>query len=62
VENIESANLEKGENAKREKLEEALIRKMQLNAENGTATDGFIKGRAEMMRKYCTLLLHCMFF
>jgi hypothetical protein len=48
------------QNAKREKLEEALIKKIQLNANKGTTTDEVIKGGAQIVRHFFTQLLRCM--
>jgi hypothetical protein len=48
----------KVQNGKREKLEEALIKKMQLNANKGTTTDE-VKGGAQIVRQLCTQLLRC---
>jgi len=49
------------QNAKREKLEEALIKNMQLNANQGITADEVIKGGAQIVRQFCTQLLRCMF-
>ena len=50
----------KVQKAKRENMEESLIKKMQLNAK-GTTTEGVIKGGAQTVRQFCTQLLCCMF-
>lgn len=42
--------------AKCEKLKEALIQKMQLIANKGTATDEVIKEGAQIVRQFCTAL------
>jgi len=50
------------QNAKREKLEEALIKEIQLNAKKGTTTDKVITGGAKIVRQFCMQLLRCIFF
>jgi len=52
----------KVQNSKREKLEKAVFKKMQLNANQGTTTDEVIKGGAKRVRQFCTQLPRCMFF
>jgi hypothetical protein len=57
LQNVESSKVKTVENAKREKLEEALIKNMQLNANLGTTADEVVKGGAQIVRQFSTQLL-----
>jgi len=61
LQDVESSNAKKVQNTKREKLEEALIKKMQINANKNTTTDGVIEEGAQMVYQFCTQPMGCIF-